>query len=293
MRIFDNRNRSKDIRDASEVERQKLVRVIEACLLLTHCRDNYRVVNTPLLIRESTTNPAPVRRELRLQLVLHNFRIEVLVGQIRAVSRGETVECKAMVVKRFNTDMLDRVDNLINILISGENFRVAGEARRPNHVPGRPNHVPEILWARIPSQVAAKWGEFSPELQDHLIQCVEADLPSLFSRISETAVGATFLSPIGLTPPALPVRLPWPSGIAHASYPRADANCVYDITEVLRFEGRHPMDCLPFRLNEIIPAPDALTALEERARRALPEGDADGSNAASPGDGGTVPARPR
>lgn len=120
----------------------------------------------------------------------------------------------------------------------------------------------------IPPIIQLRWYRFNSEMHVHIKNCLKENLEEKYNNLLTTQIlGNTFRSPIGLTAPTIPVRLP------NELLPDNKSNEVYDLVEILNIRERNPSDpsqrCNPitrkyFSLNEIIPAPEALEELKKR-----------------------------
>ena len=245
------------LKDTTPAQRLAIVNLLNILLRRLNCNDNYRVHDDrkDIMIRESTSNPPPARRQRRIQTILTAFKIEVKIGAISITSllRAHR-QIPTMFVQQVDKKLLD----------------VLALATIKN-----PDGVDEATSSYIPKTVRAHWDDFSSSMQNHLIKCAQANLASLLSKLSDSDIDLTFISPVGLAPPAFPVRLPLTAGAVAIDDPGAAVNQVYDITELLSFKigadgsRKHPLTSMPFRLGDILPAPDALKLLLEQALEAV------------------------
>jgi hypothetical protein len=260
------------LKDATSDQKIATIKLLNVLLRILNYQNNYRVHDRDgIAIRESTTFPPSPSTSVRFKATLKALGIGVSSSNITVIDLFRTPR------QVFQHLVQSMDDKLLDVLVRA--------------TIKKPDDVDELTWSRVPEDVASRWPRFSPALQHHLIESVKADLASKFAELSDGDVGMTFLSPIGLTPPALPVRLPVDVAVDDR---HAEVNKVYDLSELLSLEKisadglrRNPITRKPFSLGDILPAEDALRALQERSAKALEEG------AAPAGAGGASAAAPR
>ncbi|GEM_PF-6152358 len=261
-----------DFKNANQAQKSIVTGLLKGMLQLIHCQENYRLEEKGghLIIRESASHPPSERQQAMLRHTLSQLSpfIAVHPSQMRAII-GEGIFAKVRIVPFFDIHEINEAT--VNATIASLN--PAGVVK--------PAEIDDLAWARLPGEVKERWGRFSPEMQKYLVECTAVNLPNLFHQVSEARLddlGLTFLSPISFGPPPFPVRLPTPTSVDDV---RADVNKVYDLLEVLAIAGRdphdrsrrsHPVTREYFSLNEVLPAPDALMALKERAEKVLDGG---------------------
>lgn len=261
------------LNDATPDQKQVIIKLLNLLLGILHCQENYRVHELDgIVIRESTSFPPAPSTATRFIAILNALKIDIKLGVIPVIDFfGQQRRVPRIFVKSVDDRLLDA--------FASATIKIK-----------KPDDVDELTWSRLPKDVVSRWHRFSPALQYHLIDAVRADLASKFAELSDGDLGVTFISPIGLAPPGLPVRLPVDVTVEDR---RAEVNKVYDLSELLSLEKisadglrMNPITRKPFSLVDILPAEDALRALQERAAKALEEGAAP---AASGGAGAAAP----
>jgi hypothetical protein len=131
------------------------------------------------------------------------------------------------------------------------------------------SEIPIYYKDKVDKEISSCWDRFSAELQHHIIACIQADLASKYAAlpvsVQEKRFGETYISPISAENPSIPVLLPsFNTGAKHH----------YDLLEILQLQQRAPgrpdlrLDPITralFGLHEVLPDPEALQQLQQRA----------------------------
>ncbi len=131
-------------------------------------------------------------------------------------------------------------------------------------------HIPQDIRNKLNPAIASRWDRFSAALQHHIIQCIQVDLQAKFNAmlVSQSGLGQTFVSPVSLENPSIPVLLP--------SSQKGENKTYYDLMDVLNIQQRAPgspelrLDPTTresFKLDQVLPAPEALQKLQQRAEQ--------------------------
>ncbi len=222
-----------------------------------------------IIIRESTSNqPTPDQRNLFKKIMLSN--------NLSVVLPIETTKITLMVSNNVIFSKLTAFSiphSKINAAIVNE---FAANLKKGLMEKSKPGNIELKLWAAIPEAIRKEWKNFNDALQKHILACVKPNfIIEDFSRLCQSDVlGDSFRSPIGLSVPKIPVRLP------NQHLANGVSNEVYDLNEVLKFKGKDPINRGQFNLKDIIPATKAHQEILERKQKELDE------HRASPGAAG-------
>src|SRR3990167_1172115 len=68
----------------------------------------------------------------------------------------------------------------------------------------------KMCWKKIPKDIQTHWKELSEHLQLYIIHrmFIETKPTEKYDHLEPEQIGYTYISPIGLTPPIIPVKLP-------------------------------------------------------------------------------------
>ena len=291
-------------KDATPAQKKIVSSILKGMLVMANCDANYRILQDAedLMIRQSTSNPPPERRRLRLMLVLvQNPLIKIKIGTIKVRGHlNEQISIPTFFINEINEVFVNKI--------------IAKLTKSPIK---KPDDLDDLIWSHLPDEITKRWDRFSGAMQKHIVECVTADLPKLLAKIpdqKQADIGVTFMSPIGLSTPSLPVRLPPPkkseadapaaSGPADSKAAvtdvKAEVNKVYDLLEILAIKERDPSDASRrrhpitheyFSLQDVLPAADALIELKKRAEKILDDEEAIAAPKAA--DGGMPSLSPK
>jgi hypothetical protein len=245
--------------ESAEKERQgaKLVELVTNKILeAINCAQHYRVMRSgsDIVIRESTQNPPIERRKERVGLFLAFFRkaaekgaFELKDAVIKAEIDGEKVTIPCIKISHVNIVKFAQALGLIS----------SGSAK-----------VDEKIWNVIPEGIRLRWDRFSSKMQDHIVQCCTPHADAgLLQTLHTTVFGSSMRSPIGLSVPKIPVRLP------NSRLEGGVGNELYDLTEILAIKERHPQrpelrrDPITrdyFSLDEVVADTEALEKIQQK-----------------------------
>ena len=147
--------------------------LLKMILKIANCDENYRILEHEgnLMIRESTGNPPPERRRIRLMFLLASSQLLSKSGQIKVHGHlGESVTIPVFFITEINPILLEIL--LKKIVMTKPSTK-------------KPDDVNEITWSHLPNEITLRWERFSDAMKEHLIKCVEVDLSTLFAAIPE------------------------------------------------------------------------------------------------------------
>ena len=247
-------------KDATSLQKNIIFSILKSILKKIGCEANYRFHQgeESLMIRESTLNPPTQMQRIILRLSLRkNPFFTIKMAKIKVIGHLEQISIPTFFLHKINENLTNEfIEKIAKLVVK------------------KPDDIDDIMWAHLPDEITLRWNRFSVSMKKHLIECMAVDLPNLFSKMADQdphhGLGKTFISPIGLSAPSFPVRLP-----SSAS----QAEKVYDLLEVLAIQDRDPSDttrrCHPltprvyFSLHDVLPASDALAELKKRAEKAI------------------------
>lgn len=250
-------------------QKNALKALTHVILRLCNAQDNYRIEeseNGNFFIRASTQNPPPVRRVTRLRSMLNRLSRDINVNQ----SEVQVINLSNNLISVAKINITSVSDRVLDIFSSSANRSRQQSQRVPSDV------NPPELWQAFDKAIKGRWTRFSDSLRQHICQCYTANLDERIGNLAMTAIlGDTFRSPVGLTHPRIPVRLP------NSTLPNGQSNEVYDLLEILELsksqdpadprglpKRQDPMTRQFFGLEEVKAAPEALEALVERLDQA-------------------------
>ncbi|MCE0721720.1 hypothetical protein [Legionella resiliens] len=244
--------------ERGEKERKgaKLVEwVTNKILEMINCAQHYRVMRlgSEIVIRESTQNPPIARRKERVELFLAFFH--------KAAEKG-AFELKDAVIK---AEIDGKKATIPCIKIS--NVNIAKFAQVLGLTSGSAK-VDQKIWNVIPEEIKLRWNRFNDTMQDHIVHCCTPHADAGLLQTLNTAIfGNSMRSPIGFSVPRIPVRLP------NSRLEAGVGNELYDLTEILAIQERHPQrpelrrDPITrdyFSLYEVLPDAAALEKIQQK-----------------------------
>lgn len=123
-----------------------------------------------------------------------------------------------------------------------------------------PDKISSNIWSRISPEIREYWGDFSDDLKQHIIACTEKHLSNRLQQLSsEVDMGDDLQDAITTEIPSIPVYLP------NSSLESGHSNELYDLSSILKLgKGEDPYTKNKFQLNQIIPAKDKLSLIEQK-----------------------------
>lgn len=120
--------------------------------------------------------------------------------------------------------------------------------------------IEPALWSAIPAEIKKRWSRFSPDMQQHIIECISLNVEStLGSTFSTRIFTDSVRDPIMAAVPKIPVR-----------FPANKDDQFMDLTDVLNIQynrdaGKRldPFNRQPFDLKDLVPASDKLQRIQE------------------------------
>ncbi len=205
-------------------------------------QSHYRISQDHLgiCVKERTLNSPPNDLKEKIETIVSNLNDMRLLEYRRtnvSIRLGLNMfPVPSIVIERVNTELMDQL------------------------LDSSPEEVP----IQIPENIQRYMNEFSPELQEYIKQCLRENLREAFERNPSTMILMSIApSPIGLTRHLqIPVRLPNAVlGVSNEHYDLVELSILPTNADGSRND---PLNRQPFRLDQIIPAPEILQQIKDR-----------------------------
>lgn len=222
---------------------RKLNRLLQSYALQTYYKIK-QLQNGELVILENASNPLTSEIRDRLDKLMGKLSLRNIIDFKKTRIRSGAHEFNGFIIEQIDYGALHKYELIQN-----------------QKVISKPEHINVLVWSRLPPEIKESWTEFSRELQDHIVTCYVKNIDTRLAALPEgVQLGtASLQTPILFDIPVIPVYLPNPLR------PNKHSSEFYDLMEILKFpKGEDPTNKIPFLFDEIIPATDKLTLIDER-----------------------------